>query len=150
MRFEYPSAFTRASEWAPTDTGLVITFRDLPEAVTQAESDLEAMGAAEECLTTVIEARLRAAAPVPHPSVPLPGEQLVRLSGTLAVKVALRDAVDGSGLSDAELARRLHVEEKEVRRMLDPRHPTRLAQMEAALRALDKRLQLEVHAEAGV
>jgi antitoxin HicB len=38
------------------------------------------------------------------------------------------------------LARRLRKDEKEIRRILDPRHPTKLPALIAALRALGKRL----------
>ncbi len=49
-----------------------------------------------------------------------------------------------AGLSKVELAHRLKVKEKEVRRMLDPRHGTRLHAMEQALAALGKHLIVEV------
>jgi antitoxin HicB len=42
------------------------------------------------------------------------------------------------------LARRIGKDEKEVRRILDPKHPTKLPALTAALRALGKRLVVAV------
>ena len=46
--------------------------------------------------------------------------------------------------ASAALAARLECDEKEVRRMLDPRHPTKLPRIEQALVALGKRLVVSV------
>jgi len=47
-----------------------------------------------------------------------------------------------TGVSNTALARRLACDEKEIRRMLDPRHPTKLSRVQAALLVLGKRLVL--------
>ncbi len=50
-----------------------------------------------------------------------------------------------AGVSRAEPARRLGCDEKEVRRMLDPKqHSIRLPKLQQALQALGKRLMVEV------
>jgi DNA-binding transcriptional regulator LsrR (DeoR family) len=43
-----------------------------------------------------------------------------------------------------ELARRLNVDERVVRRMLDPAHETKAEKIQAALAVLGKRLTMEV------
>ena len=48
------------------------------------------------------------------------------------------------GVSKIELARRLGVNEKEARRMLDPRHSTEVPALEHAPRCLGKRVELRV------
>ena len=58
----------------------------------------------------------------------------------LAIYQAMRDR----GVSQVELARRLDCDPKDVRRLLDLMHRSRLDRLEAALRALGKRLVLEV------
>ena len=58
--------------------------------------------------------------------------------------LALRDA----GSTRAQLARRLGLDEKEVRRMLNPRHPTKLPRIEQALAALGRRLVVSLETEA--
>jgi antitoxin HicB len=59
-------------------------------------------------------------------------------------KLAVLEAFGAAGISKSELARRLGKDEKEVRRMLDPRHPTKLPALTAVLRALGKRLVVGV------
>jgi antitoxin HicB len=50
-------------------------------------------------------------------------------------------------VSKSELARRMHVHEKEARRMLDPRHPTKVPTLERALSALGRRAEVSVSGE---
>jgi hypothetical protein len=49
-----------------------------------------------------------------------------------------------AAISKANLARTLQVDEKEIRRLLDPHHPSKLPRMEEALRAFGKRLVLSL------
>jgi antitoxin HicB len=51
-------------------------------------------------------------------------------------------------VSNVELARRLGTDEKAVRRLRDPLHGSRIEAVEAALRALGKRLEVSVRAMA--
>lgn len=68
------------------------------------------------------------------------------LSAQMSAKAALFLAARAARVSNSELARRLGVGEAEVRRMLDPRHNTRLRRLEQGLAALGQRLI--VHADA--
>ena len=47
-------------------------------------------------------------------------------------------------VSKSELARRMRMHEKEARRMLDPRHPTRVPTLERALAVLGRRVKIAV------
>ncbi len=58
----------------------------------------------------------------------------------MSAKAALYIAVREEGISKSELARRLGVDEKEVRRMISPRHKTKLPRIEQALGLLGRRL----------
>ena len=69
------------------------------------------------------------------------GEQLIAVSPDMATK-----AFRASGLSRLALARRLGVNEKVVRRMLDPRHHTAANRIHKALRALGQELIVESRA----
>ena len=48
------------------------------------------------------------------------------------------------GINNSELARRLNVDERVVRRMLDPAHETKAEKIQAALAVLGKRLTMDV------
>jgi DNA-binding transcriptional regulator LsrR (DeoR family) len=62
----------------------------------------------------------------------------------LAPKLALFSAMERSGVNNSELARRLGLTELIVRRMLNPKHETKTAKIEAALRALGKEAVVHV------
>jgi antitoxin HicB len=66
----------------------------------------------------------------------------------MAAKAALYLAMRDSKITRTELARRLMCDEKEVRRMLDPRHATKLATIARALQILGKRLIIVMGEEA--
>jgi antitoxin HicB len=64
------------------------------------------------------------------------------MAANAALNLALREA----GITRSELAARLGCDEKEVRRLLDPRHPSKLPRLEEALAQLGKRLVVEMRA----
>ena len=66
----------------------------------------------------------------------------------MAAKAALYLAMRGAGITNVNLARKLGCDEKEVRRMLDPRHPTKLPRIKEALDILGKRLVVSVEEAA--
>jgi antitoxin HicB len=68
----------------------------------------------------------------------------VAVAPEVAAKLAVLEAFAAVGISKSELARRIGKDEKEVRRIPDPRHPTKLPALTAALRALGKRLVVGV------
>ena len=74
--------------------------------------------------------------PIPVPSSPLDGEFLVSVPLDTAIKADLYLAMQEQGVTKSELARRLHIDEKEARRITKPGHGTRTATMDKALRAV--------------
>ncbi|MGE0061669.1 MAG: type II toxin-antitoxin system HicB family antitoxin [Xanthobacteraceae bacterium] len=127
-----------------TRRGVVVSFPDVPEAITQGGDRADARRMAEEALGLALLS-------YPTRGLPLPksrsrGRSLVAIAVApeVAAKLAVLEAFIAAGLSKSELARRLGKDEKEVRRILDPKHPTKLPALTAALRALGKRLVVGV------
>lgn len=135
FQFKYSAALT-----PDEGGGYVVTFRDLPEIITQGDTTEEALEEAGDALEEAIAARIRLKEDIPVPSKPTKGEMLVELPVETASKAALYYAIRESGLTKVQLATRLGCDEKEVRRLLDPRHPSKLPRIEAALNALGKKL----------
>jgi antitoxin HicB len=123
---------------------IVVSFPDVPEAVTQGRGAADARAMAEEALGLVLLTYLERGKPLPKPRAR--GRSLVEIAVApdVAAKLAVLEAFKAAGISKAELARRIRKDEKEVRRILDPRHPTKLPALTAALRALGKRLVVGV------
>jgi antitoxin HicB len=117
--------------------GVVVSFPDVPEAITQGKDMADARAMAEEALGMALLSYPARGLPLPKP----------RAKGRGLVEIAVAPDV-AADISKSELARRIGKDEKEVRRILDPRHPTKLPALTAVLRALGKRLVVGVMEEA--
>jgi antitoxin HicB len=142
--FAYPVLLTPDG----ADGGFVVTFPDLPEAITQGDDTAGALEEAADALEEAIAGRIRRGDPIPAPSTGIATQLRVPVPALTAAKAALYLALRESGISKSELAARLACDEKEVRRLLDPRHPSKLPRIERALSALGKSLAVRLVDEA--
>ena len=124
----------------PVDGGFVVTFTDFPEAITQGDDIEHALHEAADCLDEAIVNRIVMGLPIPLPSCIEKECHPVPLAAHSAAKTALYLALQEARMTKAGLAKRLGCDEKEVRRLLDPRHPSKLPRLEAALVAIGRRL----------
>jgi len=131
-----------AFRFTKEDNGWVITCRDLPEAISQADASEDRVEVAEGCLQAALESRIHDNEPLPVASKPRRGEIVITPPVGTAAKAALYDAMREAGISKTELARRLGVDEKEVRRMLDTGHGTKLPRIAEAIEALGRHLHI--------
>ena len=140
--FAYPALLSQEPD------GFVVTFRDVPEAITQGEDLADALSEAADALEEAIAGRIRRGEEIPEPSRQRRSEHVVPVPAQTAAKAALYLALEEARISKSELAARLGCDEKEVRRLLDPRHPSKLPRIQRALAALGKRLALRLEDEA--
>jgi antitoxin HicB len=123
---------------------IVVSFPDVPEAVTQGRGETDARGMAEEALGLVLLSYLQRGKPLPKPRAKVRGLVDIAVAPDVAAKLAVLESFADAGITKSELARRIGKDEKEVRRILDPKHPTKLPALMAALRAMGKRLVVGV------
>jgi antitoxin HicB len=123
---------------------IIVTFPDLPEVVTQGRGEADARAMAEEALGMVLLNYLQRGMPLPKQRTKGSGLVDVAVAPDVAAKLAVLESFASAGITKSELARRISKDEKEVRRILDPKHPTKLPALTAALRALGKRLVVGV------
>lgn len=140
MRYAYPYDLTPQPEG-----GFTVTFPDIPEAITQGDTEEEAAAMAEDALVTALSFYADAAQPLPRPSTPK-GRPLAYVPPLVAAKLALHDAMAAAGVSNVALARLLGTDEKAVRRLRDPLHRSGIDQVDTALRALGLRVGVIVEA----
>lgn len=126
----WPAAFTPQE-----DGSILVTFRDLPEALTDGEDEADALAQAADCLATAVAVRVIHGEPVPR-SKPARGEHSIPLDPGLAAKLLLREAMAEAELTPAALARKLRCRAADVRRMLDPGQPPNMAALQEVLLAL--------------
>ena len=62
----------------------------------------------------------------------------------MAIKAALYCAMKDDGVTKVAMAKMIERNEKEVRRMLDPHHNTKLKSLEYALHKIGRRLKVEM------
>ncbi|MGF1603590.1 MAG: type II toxin-antitoxin system HicB family antitoxin [Thermosynechococcaceae cyanobacterium] len=124
------------------DGGYVVTFRDLPEAITQGDSLEESLAEASDCLAEAIAARIDDSREIPEASDAQSNEHRIIVPLQIALKAALYEAIQESGLAKTQLGEKLGKDEKEIRRILDPHHGTKLPTLETALKALGKEPEL--------
>ena len=129
---------------AQPEGGFVVTFPDVPEAITQGEDEDEALMYAIDALESALSFYVDDRKPLPVPSKPKRGQKTVRPSALECAKLGVYRAMTEQGIKKAELARRLGWHMPQVDRLFDLRHASRLDQIEAAARALGRRVEVSV------
>jgi antitoxin HicB len=137
--FSYPAKFTTGR-----DSRVLVEFVDLPRVATDGKDDREAMEEAMDALGSDLSIRLSRREEIPTPSSSKRGQRLVPVPLWLAPKLALYLAMRDQRVNNSELARRLGLHERVIRRMLDPEHATKAGKIQAALAVLGKQLTVEV------
>ena len=134
-RFSFPVTLTTDE----VDGGYTVTFRDLPEAITQGENIEDALLEAADCLEEAIANRIIRRLEIPVPSQPANNKYLVTIPLQTSLKAAIWLAMQEKNLNQTQFAKTLGVNEKEVRRILDPSHNSKLETLERSLLTLGKR-----------
>ena len=118
---------------------VLATSVDFPELTTFGDDTDEALARSADALAEAIAARIHARQDIPSPSE---GDNRIRVPTLTAVKVILYQDMREQGIGKAELARRLGWRLPQVDRVLDVRHHSRLDQMDAALSAIGRHLDV--------
>ena len=121
------------------DKSVLVTSPDFPELTTFGEDQEEAVARATDALEEAIAARIHDGEDIPQPTS---GAIFATLPTLTAVKVMLYQGMREQGVGKAELARRLSWHLPQVDRVLDIQHNSRLDQMDAALAAIGRQLQV--------
>ena len=118
--------------------------RDFPHLGAAGDDLAAALRQADVAIETVFSACLQAGQKLPIPSAPLQGELLIAPTAETMAKAALRVAMRDAGITRVQLAKRLAVDEKEVRRMLDPRCKSKLPRIAQAIGMLGRKLVIRL------
>jgi antitoxin HicB len=141
---DYPVTLT------PDDNDtFLVTFPDVEGAVTFGDTIEEALARAPEALATILEAYIKDRRPIPPPSTRRT-KYRVTVPALVDAKIQLYEAMRTAKVGKAELGRRLQWHGPQVDRLLAMKHGSKLEQIEAAFRALGKRLVVGVEDVAAV
>ncbi len=139
LNLNYPVTLEPADEG-----GFVVTFPNVPEAITQGDDEGAALLRAVDALETALSFYTGDGKQLPNAGRPKRGQRTVRPSALACIKLAIYQAMREQGVRKSELARRLGWHMPQVDRLLDLNHASRLDQAEAALASLGHTLEVRV------
>jgi antitoxin HicB len=134
----------------PDDNGtLLVTCPAFPEVTTFGESRTEAQHAALNAIEEAIAARISYGEPLPPPvaaaeNTPGRNTVFVRLPVMTSLKAQLYILLRESGTTRAQLSRRLGWHREQVDRLFRLDHASRLDRIEAAFKALQREIDVEI------
>ncbi|HED5889200.1 TPA: type II toxin-antitoxin system HicB family antitoxin [Salmonella enterica] len=124
--------------------GYVVSFPDIPEALTQGDTREEALSAALDALVTAFEFYFEDNEQIPPPSEVNAGDDFVEVPLSVASKVLLLNAFLESRLTRQDLAKRIGKPKQEITRLFDLNHATKIDAVQSAAKALGKELTLNI------
>lgn len=138
MRFIYPATITKEGGF------FTVSFRDVPHALTDGETYEEALEEAVDCLGEALASCIIDNEILPKPSRQQKGEVMIPPPALIAAKAALYLAAKKEGLSKTGLAKRLGVTEAVGRRLINPKHPTKIVNIDLALHAMGRQMVISI------
>lgn len=121
-----------------------VSFRDIPEALTQGDTLEDAREMARDVLITAMDIYVENRRRVPDPSPAEEGEELIELPLSLSAKVALLNEMMEKRIRPVDLATAMNIKTQEVTRIMDLHHATKIDTLAKAFSAVGKRLELHV------
>ena len=122
---------------------LLVTFADVPGAITFGNDEGEALANAVDALETILSALINDRRDIPSPSPPR-GRKTVSPSLLGRLKISVYRAMRERGWRKADLARAMSLNPRQIDRLLDLRHGSTVAQLEQALAACGKRVEVDL------
>jgi antitoxin HicB len=126
------------------EDGYVVSFRDIPEALTAGDTRQQAMEMAADALATAMEFYFEDRRQVQLPSKARAGEAVIDLPASVAVKVLLLNEMLKENITPSKLARRLDASPQTVTRIVDLHHATKIDTLAEAFKAIGKTLTFSV------
>ena len=141
MKFRYPANFEPEEEG-----GFTVTFPDVRGAITCGDTHEEAYELAQDALAIMLESAVREGRVPPSASRQKVGQTMVEVTALDASKLSLGIEMNNARITKTELATRLGIDEKEARRILAVGHNTKLDTLEAAFKAIGRKITIQVEA----
>jgi antitoxin HicB len=113
--------------------GVVVSFPDVPEAITQEDNEVDALVQAREALGIALLTYPMRGRAVPVAKAKGRGLVPIVVDPIVFGKIAVREGFRTSDLTKSELGRRLGRDEMEIHDILDLRHKTKLSILAEAL-----------------
>lgn len=138
--FKYPATITKDGR------NLLVTFKDVPEAITFGKTEADALSNAVDALETGLSFYVDTRKPLPKPSKAKRGQKIISPSALESAKLGVYQAMMDQGIKKAELARRLGWHMPQIDRLFDLKHSSKFDQIEAAATVLGCHIEITVAA----
>lgn len=130
-------------EIVPDDNDtFLVTFPDVPGAITYGETREEALEHAVDALESIFVALMGKREPIPAPSA-AKGRPTVSPTLLGELKLAVYVAMRAKGWRKADLARAMGLNPRQIDRLLDLRHASTIAQLALALATCGREAHIE-------
>ena len=140
MQYAYPCNLIPDRE---EGEGFIVTFPDVPGAITGAQTREESLFLAEDALVAMLAVYVQQQREIPIPSPVADGQELVAVPPIAAAKLALYTAMREQGITGDALAVRLNLSDSTIRKLLDPDCYSHISQIMRALRTVGRSLVIE-------
>ena len=131
--------------FAPDENGgYVVTFRDIPEAITQGDTLDEAREAAKDALITAMDFYLEDNRHVPESSQAEANEEFIELPISVSAKIMLINEMIKKRIRPADLAKEMKIKPQEVTRIMNLSHATKIDTLAHAFLVVGRRLELHL------
>ena len=133
MKYAYPCDMTPDVE---EGCGFIVTFPDVPEAVTGGATWEESLFLAEDALIAALSFYVDDCEALPIPSALSDGQVLITVSPLQSAKLALYSAIRERGVSKSDLADALGVGESDIVDLIDLDFDSTAPQVDEAMKAV--------------
>lgn len=130
----------------PDGDMVIAVVPDIPGVHTFGINEADALNHCVGAIEEMLAARMCDREPIPLPS-PANGRHVVEITPLSALKISLYMVMWEQRVRKSDLARTLNVDPKQVDRLLNLNHASRLDQIAAAFRALGKRMAFQIETE---
>ncbi|HSW71303.1 MAG TPA: type II toxin-antitoxin system HicB family antitoxin [Gammaproteobacteria bacterium] len=138
MQQAYPVILTKDGD------SVIAEFPDVPEALTVGTDANNALVRAQDALVVALSGYVDDRRNIPKPSKPKTGQKAVVLPPLIASKLVIYQAMRDQDVTQADLAAKLRCDARQVRRLLDLDHHSRMDLIDDALHALGKKLIIDI------
>lgn len=136
---DYPATLTPNGEG-----GYIVTFRDVPEAITEIWDKSELKETATDCLVTAVDFYIEDHRLFPAPSKTKKDDVIIQLPISISAKILLLNTMVSGNIRPVDLAKKMGIKPQEVNRIIDTGHTTKIDTIAKALSVLGKNLQLSI------
>ncbi|WP_330925295.1 type II toxin-antitoxin system HicB family antitoxin [Candidatus Sororendozoicomonas aggregata] len=126
------------------DNTYMVSFPDIPEALTCGDTYEEALSNAAGALLTAFDFYFEDQRPIPEPFFSGKGES-IPVPVSVWAKVLVLNAIVESGLSQSKLARLVGISKQEMQRVINLHHNTKIDRLAELMTAMGKRMDVVVN-----